>query len=63
MSALYDGNPLRLVDQTREPHQTPCIDCGRTHLQGEHVMWRPIDRLVWEGCADCWIKRTNPTKP
>ena len=52
-------------DITREPHPEPCPDCHRVYLNGENVTitvpTRPLGtRVVWSGCADCWVKRTNP---
>jgi len=55
-----------LTDITRENFPTPCPDCHREHLNGEHVSFSVptpeggLSRIVWEGCADCWIRRTNP---
>jgi len=58
---------IRLVDKRLDPHPTPCPDCGRVHLVGEHVVYAvpapqtPTGyRTVWQGCADCWVTRTNP---
>lgn len=53
-------------DTQRDPHPQPCGDCGRIHLQGEHLAFRVVTsvpgeyRVVWEGCVDCWLLRTNP---
>lgn len=60
---------IHLVDTSREPYDVRCIDCGRIHLHGEHVIWQvPTKepggmRTVWEGCADCWMRRSNPSVP
>lgn len=59
-TAEYD-----LVPKHRKPHPDPCRDCGRRHLRGEHVQWRvPTteggSRVAWEGCCDCWVRRTSP---
>ena len=56
---------FRLRDMSREPYPAPCPDCGRTYLNGENVTWQvPAtdggQRVVWSGCADCWVRRTNP---
>ena len=56
---------FRLTDMTRENYPIPCPDCRREHLNGEHVAFSvPAPeggtRIAWEGCADCWIRRTNP---
>ena len=54
----------------RMPERDPdrCRDCGRVHLRGEHVSWEvPTPdgghRVAWEGCCDCWLRRTDPFKP
>lgn len=58
--------PVRFRDIGREPHPTNCGDCGRLHLNGEHIVVNvPMPepgaiRKAWEGCVDCWVKRTNP---
>lgn len=64
-SFITDGPSYRLIDPRQEQHQAPCRDCGRTHLQGEHLaMIVPTPeggtRVAWEGCVDCWIIRTSP---
>lgn len=57
---------FRLVEMIRKEHPEPCTDCGRTYLQGENITWQVPTaepnghRVVWEGCVDCWIRRTNP---
>ena len=57
---------FNLRDISREVYLSSCSDCGREHLNGEHVVWTvPSDgkvstRTVWEGCVDCYIRRTNP---
>lgn len=62
----YVDSKCVLRDTTRDPSPQPCPDCGRTHIQGEHIVWQvptvePYGyRVVWEGCADCWVRRTNP---
>ena len=64
--ALING--AKLLDPMREHYPKPCADCGRDHLNGEHVCWQVPDnpnnqgsmRTVWEGCIDCYIRRTNP---
>lgn len=59
---------LVLRDTWLDPHPEPCSDCGRTHLQGEHLALQVVTavpgeyRVVWEGCVDCWLLRTNPGK-
>lgn len=62
----YMSKNLILRDTQRDPHPEPCSDCGRTHLNGEHLEFRVVTaipgeyRVVWEGCVDCWLIRTNP---
>lgn len=56
---------INLTDVTRQPHPDPCPDCGQEHMNGEHIsLTVPASdggtRTVWEGCADCWAKRTDP---
>ncbi len=57
-----------IIDVRRQPHPLPCSDCGRVHLVGEHVVVsaptpKPNEtRAVWEGCVDCWVRRTNPAE-
>jgi hypothetical protein len=58
---------IKLSDISREPHPTPCGDCGRTYLNGENITWTvPTapsgNRVVWSGCCDCWIRRTDPNR-
>lgn len=58
---------LTLRDITREPQTEPCPDCGRTYLNGENVTMTVPGRghrvrVVWSGCADCWVRRTNPVE-
>ena len=65
-SADIAARPFVLRDTSRDPHRDPCPDCGRTHMQGEHVVWTvPATeggyRVVWSGCCDCWVRRTSPT--
>ena len=63
-----DNNAFQLHDISRDVHLSSCGDCGREHINGEHVVWTvPTNdngagstRIVWEGCADCYIRRTNP---
>lgn len=49
------------VNPSELPAVAPCRDCGREHVQGDHVVWTATDGSInWEGCATCWVKRTNP---
>lgn len=63
-STIHSAVSLR--DTSRDPYPDPCIDCGRAHLNGEHVVWSaPLaepnqTRIVWQGCVDCFIRRTDP---
>lgn len=55
------------TDPTRWPHREPCPDCGRVYLNGENITWTvPTapsgNRVVWSGCCDCWIRRTEPSR-
>jgi len=60
---------IDLTDSRVQPHPQPCQDCGRPHLNGEHVGFTvtrvptaddpATERMVWSGCADCWEKRTR----
>lgn len=56
-------------DPARDQHPDPCPDCGQTHLNGEHLIVHlptaepGVTRKGWEGCFDCWIKRTDPERP
>lgn len=69
-STMVEGwhDNMRLRIMAREPHGKPCGDCGREHLNGEHVQWyvptaEPNGRrLVWEGCIDCYVRRTDPNR-
>ena len=51
-----------LRDSSAEPHATPCRDCQQVHLQGNHIAMTAVGgRVVWEGCSDCWVRRTDPS--
>lgn len=52
------------------PVEDPCRDCGRTYTHYERVRWMVPPpkgdrgmRTVWEGCVDCWIRRTTIPTP
>ena len=63
-----NNNNFQLHDISRDVYLKSCGDCGREHLNGEHVVWTvptkddgaESTRTVWEGCTDCYIRRTNP---
>lgn len=42
--------------------EDPCPDCGRTYTVRESVSVRLNYQKApsWEGCVDCWVKRTTP---
>lgn len=55
----------KLTDPSREPHASPCPDCGRIYMNGENVRINVPDaaggfRAAWSGCVDCWVLRTEP---
>lgn len=55
---------VAIVDRSRLPHPQPCPDCRREHMMGEHISFHVpskdgATRVAWEGCCDCWIRRTE----
>lgn len=61
-------NGFRITDLARDPHPVPCPDCGRAYLNGENItVHAPTaepngTRVVWSGCVDCWVRRTDPAR-
>lgn len=53
--------PLHIRDTSKDAKPDPCPDCSRTYTVGESVQVRVPERPepVWEGCIDCWVRRTS----
>lgn len=50
-----------IVPPAQIEHPLPCGDCGRQHLNGDHVkVFSTLQETVWEGCVWCWVKRSAP---
>lgn len=53
---------MKFSDPTTELKPDPCPDCKRTYVVAEAIQVRVDGRPepVWEGCVDCWVRRTSP---
>jgi hypothetical protein len=68
---IATGESTVVSDPGRQPFDAPCQDCKRAHLRGEHVAYTvpriptedddSTERVAWEGCVDCWERRTRRT--
>lgn len=59
---IYTGRDMRIRNPMLDHKDHPCRDCGRVYTLAESVTVRVQTRPdpVWEGCIDCWVRRTNP---
>lgn len=62
---ILTGTECEFRDPSRDPAPNPCPDCKRTYLNGENItIMVPVpdggQRIVWSGCVDCWLIRTQP---
>lgn len=57
-------NGESVLGRFSRPVDDPCCDCGRVYTYAERVQWLVLDgrggsRVAWEGCVDCWVRKTT----